>query len=416
MKSVETRVPGLVLVDHEMQVPLRHADPDGEQITLFAREVARHDGRDLPFLVFLQGGPGNEAPRPTGDPASPSWLPRALQDFRVLMLDQRGTGQSMPIGPHTLEGRSVEDATEYLTHFRADAIVKDCELMREALGVEKWSLLGQSFGGFTSIHYLSVAPEGLASAYITGGLTPVGHTADDIYSTTFDIMRERSARYYDRFPADRERMRRIIDLCAAGEIHTPAGDRVTPEWFRTIGLRLGALPGAEDVHYLLQRDPRSSQFRHDLRALLPFSGRNPLYYVLHESSMADGVATQWAAHRVQPDDFTDDLTLFTAEHVYPWMAEVDSELAPYAEVAAGLAQHSWPQLYFPERLAQNTVPVAASVYTTDAYVPLEMSLETAAMIQGIRPWITSEFEHNGLRSHGGKVLDRLIALADDEVA
>ena len=98
------------------------------------------------------------------------------------------------------------------------------------------------------------------------------------------------------------------------------------------------------------------------------------------------------------------------------MAEVDSELAPYAEVAAGLAEHPWPQLYFPERLAQNTVPVAASVYTTDAYVPLEMSLETAAMIQGIRPWITSEFEHNGLRSHGGKVLDRLIALADDEVA
>ena len=35
-----------------------------------------------------------------------------------------------------------------LTHLRADEIVEDCEDLRRALGVERWSLLGQSFGGF----------------------------------------------------------------------------------------------------------------------------------------------------------------------------------------------------------------------------------------------------------------------------
>src|SRR3954469_24982567 len=89
---------GLVLTEHEFTVPLDHARPDGERITVFAREVAEPDGRDKPFLVFLQGGPGFEAPRPTGNPRGPAFLDRALRDYRLLLLDQRGTGRSTPVG------------------------------------------------------------------------------------------------------------------------------------------------------------------------------------------------------------------------------------------------------------------------------------------------------------------------------
>ena len=74
--TVTTR--GLVLAEHEFEVPLDHDRPDGERIAVFAREVADPDGRDRPFLVFLQGGPGFEAPRPTRHPSSPGWLDRAL--------------------------------------------------------------------------------------------------------------------------------------------------------------------------------------------------------------------------------------------------------------------------------------------------------------------------------------------------
>src|SRR4051794_1655163 len=115
--------PGLVLTEHEFAIPLDHERPDGERITVFAREGADPDGRDRPFLVFLQGGPGFEAPRPTRIPTSPGWLDRALRDFRVLMLGQRGTGRSSPIG--TLPGRSPEQQAAHLRHFRADAIVRD---------------------------------------------------------------------------------------------------------------------------------------------------------------------------------------------------------------------------------------------------------------------------------------------------
>ena len=41
-----------------------------------------------------------------------------------------------------------KEQADYLTHFRADSIVRDAEAIRLNLGVEKWSILGQSFGGF----------------------------------------------------------------------------------------------------------------------------------------------------------------------------------------------------------------------------------------------------------------------------
>ena len=150
-------VPGAILTERDHEVPLDHATPKGPKISVFTREVAAPDGIDRPYLVFLQGGPGFEAARPTSPPSG--WMKRALKDFRVLLLDQRGTGRSTPVGP-ILPGDTAADQAAYLTHFRADSIVRDAELIRKELGVDRWSVLGQSFGGFTSLTYLSIAPEG----------------------------------------------------------------------------------------------------------------------------------------------------------------------------------------------------------------------------------------------------------------
>jgi pimeloyl-ACP methyl ester carboxylesterase len=139
--AVTAHIPGLVLTEREFTAPLRYSEPEGQQITLFAREVAVPEGRDRPFLVFLQGGPGMEAPRPTSHPSAPGWLERALQEYRVLMLDQRGTGRSTPIA--ALEQMTPDEQASYLACFRADPIVDDAELIRNELGLERWSVLGQ---------------------------------------------------------------------------------------------------------------------------------------------------------------------------------------------------------------------------------------------------------------------------------
>ena len=75
----EVLLPGLVAIEHTFDVPLDHGDDAGDRITVFARELADPDGRDRPFLVYLQGGPGFEAPRPTRKPNGPGWLDRALR-------------------------------------------------------------------------------------------------------------------------------------------------------------------------------------------------------------------------------------------------------------------------------------------------------------------------------------------------
>ena len=70
----------------------------------------------------------------------------------------------------------------YLTHFRADEIVNDCELVREALGAERWTVLGQSFGGFTTLHYLSTHAARSRVRSSPGASSAVRHPIDDIYS------------------------------------------------------------------------------------------------------------------------------------------------------------------------------------------------------------------------------------------
>ena len=407
--AVTTHIPGLVLTEHEFTAPLRYSEPDGEQITLFAREAAVPEGRDRPFLVFLQGGPGMEAPRPTSHPSAPGWLERALQDYRVLMLDQRGTGRSAPIA--ALEEMSPEQQASYLACFRADSIVDDAELIRHELGLERWSVLGQSFGGFCVLRYLSSAAGALAEAFLTGGLPPVGRHPDEVYRATYARTLERCRRYYERYPADKGRARYLRTWMTESEVILPNGDQLTPRMFRQLGCMLGMSDGAEKLHYILELPAGSRAFLHDVEEGLPPFSRNPLYAVIHEACYSDGAVTNWSAARVQPEEYQEQLELFTGEHVFPWMFEDYGALRPLREAADLLARQEWPRLYNPERLRSCEVPAAAAIYADDMYVERSFSEETAAMVPSMRAWLTNEYEHNGLRADGGRVLDRLIGLA-----
>jgi hypothetical protein len=122
--------------------------------------------------------------------------------------------------------------------------------------------------------------------------------------------------------------------------------------------------------------------------------------------------TNWSAARTLPDEVESE-GLFTAEHVYPWMWEDYAGLRPQRQAAGLLATHPWPALYDAERLRRNEVPVAATIYVNDLYVDRDFAEETAATIGNLHVWETDEFEHNGLRAHGKRVLGRLISLLRD---
>jgi len=404
------RVPGAVLTEREHRVPLDHTRPDGPDITVFTREVAAPDGLDRPYLVFLQGGPGFEAARPTSPPTG--WMRRALAEYRILLLDQRGTGRSTPVGA-VIPGATPQDQAAYLAHFRADAIVRDCELVRTELGSGPWTVLGQSFGGFTSLTYLSMAPEGLTAALITGGLAPVGRPVDDIYGATWIRVLEANRRYFERYPHDRARVRDIERRLDAEDVRLPSGDRLSARRFRQMGMWLGDSAGFEFLHHVLELPFGSPAFLYDVEGAVRW-GRNPMYATLHESSYADGVPTRWSAHRLQPDEALA-TEVFTAEQVFPWMWDEYGALRAHREVAQVLAEHPWPRLYDADRLRANEVPVAATIYVDDVYVERAFAGETAALVRGLRPWITNEYAHNGLRADGERVVGRLIDMVKGRV-
>jgi pimeloyl-ACP methyl ester carboxylesterase len=415
MESHTYRQPGLVVTEHTLTVPLDHAVPDGERIDVFARAVVAGDKESdaQPWLVFFQGGPGFEGPRPDSA-ANPEWLARALVDYRVLLLDQRGMGRSTPLGPLDAVGSDPRVLADRLALHRADAIVRDAECFRAALDVDRWSILGQSFGGFCSVAYLSAYPESLREAFITGGLPPLDAGIDEVYRETYRATAAKTGAFYERYPEDRQRMMSLAELVTADDIRLPGGDRLTHARLRQLGILLGMGPGTERLHHILELPPTSAAFLHDVERATEFA-RNPLYAVIHESCYASGITTAWAAERGMPETYADDPTLLTGEHIYSWMFDDMAALAPFRDTAHLLADRVWPRLYDSESLAANDIPCAAAIYVDDMYVPRMYSEDTARRIRGMRPWITNEYEHDGIAAGGPKVLDRLIALARGNV-
>jgi pimeloyl-ACP methyl ester carboxylesterase len=416
---VESRVRGWVVRDHRLTVPVDHDHPERFGSTVvFAREVvdAGRAREDLPVLLFLQGGPGGMSPRPTAS----GWWTTALRTHRVVLLDQRGTGRSGRI-----DGRRVAalgSAADYLACFRADAIVADAEaLRREVFGGTRWATLGQSYGGFVSLTYLSRHPEALTACYLTGGLPGLSADAEEVYRRTIPRQLSRNAELSRRHPADVALLGAVADRLAAEDVRLPDGDRLTVERWQTLGMSLGMSTGVEGVHWLLDGVLDETQTLPDslLGEVAARTGfvDNPLYAVLqeviyHQGERAGGwaAAAEHARHAALAPSSRP--LVLTGEAMFPWMFAQVRALRPFQAVAEELAaRREWPRLYDLDRLAANEVPVAAVQYVDDPYVDLDLALGTADAVGNAQVWVTNEYLHDGLRVAGEVILPRLVDLA-----
>ena len=426
LTSTSTRRHGHTVKEHVLTAPLVHGDTaDDRTIDVFAREYVPLGGEDLPALLFLQGGPGHGALRPTSPTREiGGWLGEALKNYRVILLDQRGTGRSTPVDA------AVPLPAEYLTHLRADSIVADTELLREALEEKPWSLLGQSFGGFCITTYLSKHPEGVAEAFFTGGL-PGLVPIDDVYRATYAKTAVRNDRFHTQFPGSAQLIRDICRHLDTHEEFLADGSRLSSRRFRMVGMNLGRTGGFDTLNYLLE-DPFHT-VGGEKRLRTPFLlhvadevrfADAPLYAVVHESIYGTDTATAWAASRIgeQTPGFTEtvedaDPVYLYGEHIRPWLFDEDPALRPWKDAASELAtKDDWTPLYDADALAStadNGIRTAAAVYLDDIFVPFELSMETASRIGGLRPHVTNRWEHNGLGVDGATLFRTLRDLALD---
>ena len=421
-------IPGLALKEHTFEVPLDYSQPSGQKIRIFGREVVakeQENNKELPWLVYLQGGPGFGSPRPV---SNSGWLKRALKEFRVFLLDQRGTtNRGFKVCTQTLNHLTPEKQAEFLTHFRADNIVRDAEFVRKKLVKGKWSLLGQSYGGFCIMSYLSFAPEGVKEAFITGGVPSVERHVDDVYRETYDLAKGKNKIYYERYPQDRKAVKEIVDHLNNNEVILPCGDRLSARRFLCIGMNFGFQVGYETAHYLVENAfvetangrEVSYEFLKGMEQHLSFD-TNPIFAILHELIYTQGFSSRWSAERIKEEhpEFSHDqeTVLFTGEMIYPWFFDEFKALQPLKEAAEILAaKEDWGPLYDKEVLSNNTVPVRAAVYFNDMFVTRKFSEETVNLVPNMEAWYTSEFEHGGLRVGGENLLDRLIKMCRGEL-
>merc|ERR1712166_26376 len=432
---------GVRATDHFFTVPLNHraAPPAGlpQDIEVFVREIAAPTKEVKPdpnYLLYLQGGPGYKANRPT---ENSGWIKHAISEgYSVLLLDQRGTGRSTGASLSYLQRLgAAELQASYLTHFRADSIVKDCELIREALGIDTWSILGQSFGGFCSLNYLSTCPASLKAAFITGGFAPLVHqqeAAEDGYDRLFQRVVTQNKKFYRRFPQDvqivtqlSQKLLSMPDGCAP----LPGGGRLTVRGLQALGIKLGTNSGAEGLHFMLEEafDPDgeiSDTFLSGFETSLSYH-TDPLYVLLHESIYCQsGGSSRWAAERSYQkllDTFDAQKSLadgrpifFTGEMMFPFMLDEFSGFSPLKDAAHILSEHKWEtDLYDVQALRQCKVPVASAVYVEDMYVDYDLAQQTASLIGAdsdcpARLFVTNEYMHSGLREDGERVLGKLM--------
>lgn len=445
MQLAKYYLPGLAVEDYSIEVPLdwRGLEPaqlaasglsdfNGEKIELFYRMVCSPEnvGRDLPLLVYLQGGPGGQGPRPLS-PTSDGWLEEAVKHFRVVLPDQRGTGRS-----HHLSAKSlalVGDAraqADHLKRYLASSIVRDFEYLRlTELGGKPWVTLGQSYGGFLTLCYLSLYPEGVRASFTCGGIPHVPASAAEVYAHTFPRMVAKTRAYYSRYPGDQERVAAIADYLASHDVCLPDGSPLSVRRFQMIGQGLGMKPAPERLHNLFDtafenadgsvaawhasNEPQLIDgFLMGALQSLTTAG-NPLYWTLQEFIYANGhmdAPIRWAAAKeyASRPEFSADARplMLTGEACFPWTFEDDPLLAPMKPAVDLLMEDvDFDLIYDAERLARNTVPLQAAVYFDDLYVDSGMQLDTLSRVGVSRAWVTNEFEHDGL--HGSRVFRHL---------
>ena len=127
-----------------------------------------------------------------------------------------------------------------------------------------------------------------------------------------------------------------------------------------------------------------------------------------------GLRDEWSAERTLLHDFPRGSHAFTGEHLSVDVRGLRA-LRPLRDAAHLLAEHVWPELYDVRRLRKTTCrrprPSMRTTSTSSARIPRRRPRRFAGSARGSR----SEYEHDGLRADGSRVLGRLIDLVRGDV-
>ncbi|MEV6011793.1 prolyl aminopeptidase [Streptomyces sp. NPDC051976] len=136
--------------------------------------------------VVVHGGPGSGCTpgmRQFFDPAR----------YRVVLFDQRGCGRSTP---------HAADPSTDLRHNTTEHLIADMERLRTHLGIDRWLLMGGSWGSTLILAYAQRYPERVSEIVINGVTTTRRREIDWLYRGVSRFFPEEWARFRDAVPED----------------------------------------------------------------------------------------------------------------------------------------------------------------------------------------------------------------------
>ena len=220
-----------------LRVPLDHAQPGGPEIAMPVTRVPASDsGRRIGSLVINYGGPGAPGAqilRDTPPEALPMLAPGLTDRFDLVSFDPRGTGGTLPVDcgitaedglttelvtPQNLDvGALVADARRYaelcgernagvLERLATADVARDLDLLRAALGEERLTYLGYSYGTFVGATYASLFPERQGRLVLDGAMDPERYAGRPL-----EFLREGAA-------ASERALNRFLAACAGDQV------------------------------------------------------------------------------------------------------------------------------------------------------------------------------------------------------
>jgi pimeloyl-ACP methyl ester carboxylesterase len=175
-----------------VRVPRDHARPETGSFSLavVVIESAQQPSLSDP-VVYISGGPGNPLTIYAGYQARSPYAPRR----DLILVDQRGTGRSEPslcpeldrtlleanlavAAEETGDAMSKRRAAYFacrdqairrgidLKDFGTSVTVEDFEWVRQALGIERWNVYGESYGTAVAMTLVALHPEAVRSAVL----------------------------------------------------------------------------------------------------------------------------------------------------------------------------------------------------------------------------------------------------------
>ena len=123
-----------------------------------------------PYLVILHGGPGFSAHM------FYAWGPSLEKTVNVVYLDQRGSGESTRLSVANVAAPTPAEIKGYTVA----NLISDIEGVRQSLKVDKWYVLGHSWGGMLGLDYVTTHPDHVLGYIHMDGLVSVPQMQDSV--------------------------------------------------------------------------------------------------------------------------------------------------------------------------------------------------------------------------------------------